>query len=293
MIFCEQFYFLLRIFVLFGLKPATILETNLQKCINVICVIIPSILDMLITSYLVLYPHLTSYGIISVLIYYASFIPSILMIFTANGQCFFNKNSYQKIGTQIVKVEKILKEKALRLSLQCVAHRYRRKIIFIYSLFFLSQGFLFAEVWFLDSPHLLSSFFISLLRTMHPLQLFHLILYIDIIGMFFHELNEEIKNSPINAHSTNKIEFLKYVKLMHMNLWKLVGQINNFFGWNLLFTAMHLFIYVTHQFYWIFLSTHDKVDVLALVGKGKRDEGDKYFVFKNEIRFQLQRVFHP
>lgn len=266
MILFEQFNLLLRIFVLFGLKPVTIKETNLQKCINFIRVAIPSVVYIIITLYLTLYPHLTSYGIISVLIYYASFLPSLLMILTANWECFFKSGSYQIIINLIGKVENLFKEKTLRLSLQGVAYRYRLKMVLVYSLFVLSQVLLFVEVWFLDSKHLLSSVFISLIRTIHPLQLFHFIVYSDIIGMLFHELNEEIKNSPIFVLLSSKIEFLKYVKLMHMDLWKLVGQINNFFGWNLLFTMMHLFIYITHQFYWIFLSTHDKLDLLALLG---------------------------
>lgn len=276
MIFFEQFNLLLRVFTLFGFKPnLTIAETNLQKSINFVRVIVPSVIYIIVTLYLANYPHLTSYGIISVLIYYASFLPSVLMILTANGQCFFYNSSYQIILNLIGKVESRFKEKKLRLSLQCVAFHYRLKMVLVYSLYFFSQGFLFFEVWFLDSPHVLSSVFISVIRATHPLQLFHFIVYSDIIGMLFHELNVEIRNSPTFVHLSSKIEFLKYVKLMHMDLWKLVGQINHFFGWNLLFTTMYVFIYITHQFYWIFLNTHDKLDLLGLFGIYKRHNKTK------------------
>lgn len=265
-LFCEQFNYFLRIFVLPGLKPVTIVETTPKKCLVVIHLLMTSVLCVWITLHLTFYPHLTSAGIVSVLIYYASLVPSLLMIISANGQCFFKRNSYHRITDLIASIEDIMKEKSLRQSLQSAAFRYRLKILFIYIPFFVSQGLLFVEVYFWDSQLLLSSFLISLIRATHPLQMFHFILYGDIIGMFFHGLNEEIKNLPACVLLSSKIEFLKYIKLMHMNLWKLNMSINNFFGWNLLFTTMYWFIYITHQFYWIFISTHDKIDVVGLIG---------------------------
>lgn len=263
MIFFESFKILLRIFVLIGLRPVAPMETNLKKCLNLIRAITASVLGVLITIYLAFSPHLASHGIVSVIIYYGSLVPSLLMIFTANGQCYFNKNTYQVI---IDKIENISKENTSKPYIIYAAFRYRLKIILIYFLFFLSQVLIFIEVWFLDSPNLLSSFLVSLMRSTHPLQMFHFIFFSDIIKILFRELNEEFRNSPICNLLSSKIVFLKYVKSVHLELWKLVEKINQFFGWNLLFTTMHLFIFVTHQFYWIFLSTEDKLDILGLIG---------------------------
>lgn len=265
MAFLEQFKILLLTFYLIGLKPMI----TRNKFVNLVPGIVTSAIGIIVTTYLALFPHLTSYGLISVLIYYGSLLPSLLVIITANGQCFFNNATYHSITKHISKLENIFKERSLERSLQCVAPRYifRLKVLLIYILLFLAQGLVFAEVWFLDRKNLWSSFFISTIRANHPMHLFHFVLYINIVTIFFQILNEEIRNSPTFVVLSRKIEFLKYIKLMHMELWKLNGQINNFFGLNLLFITLYFFIYITHQVYWIFLNTHAKLDVLGLLGK--------------------------
>lgn len=269
MIFLETFNFSLTIFYLVGLKPATNRVTNKRKFTDHISVIITSASSVSITVYLVFFPHFPSYGVIFVLIYYGSLIPSLLMILTANVQCYLHKNTYYSILKQIGKLERMMKEKTLNLSINNFAFRYKLKVTMLYILFLLSQTLVFFEVWFLHLQNSWSSILISLIRLTYPMQLSHFVLHCDTVTMFFIELNKEIQNSPVILRTPNKIKFLKYVKLMHLDLWKLMVKLNNFFGLNLLFTTIFWFIDITHQLYWIFLSTHAKLNLLGLLGELK------------------------
>lgn len=268
MLFIEQFSILLRIFYITGLKPVPTVESNLKDKVSLLPVILSPIFGTAIATYLAFFPHFDSHGPISVIINYGLILTSFLMILSANGQCFCYKRTYQSILNLIQQVEDKYKEKSLRrLPVQSIALRYRLKVASIFFLYFLSQGLVFAEVWLDNVNHLDSAFLTSFMRSTYPIQIIHFVLYNDIVVMLIHKLNDEIKDSPAFLHSSSKIEFLKYLKLMHMDLWKLVVMINNFFGWNLLFTIMYSFIYITYQLYWIFLTMHDKLDVLGVIGK--------------------------
>lgn len=264
MTFFEQFNFLLKIFYVIGLKPNIIRETNQGKVMDLITVLVTSSISTAITIYLIFFPHFSSYGVIFVLIYYGSLFPSLLMILTANGHCYFNKSTYQLITNQVGKLEKMFKGKSSQI---LFAFHYKLKIAFLYTLYILSQILVSVEVWFVDSQNSCSSFLISFFRAMYPLQLLHFVLFCDIATMFFHQLNDKVQHTPMFDHKSGKIELLKYVKLVHMELWRMVVQVNKFFGWNLLFTSIFWFIDTTHQLYWIFLNTHTKLNYLGLLGR--------------------------
>lgn len=272
MLLIEQFSFLLRIFYISGLKPVPTVGSNLIYIVSLLPVILSPIFGTAIATYLAFFPHFDSHGPISVIINYGSILTSLLMILSANAQCYGLKRTYQSILNLIQQIENKYKEKSLRkLPVQSIALRYRLKVAFIFLLFFLSQGLVFAEVWLDNVDHLVSSFLTSFMRSTYPVQIIHFVLYSDIVVMLIHKLNDEMKDSPAFLHSSSKMEFLKYVKLMHMDLWKLVVLINNFFGWNLLFTIMYSFIYITYQLYWIFLTMHDKLDVLGVIGESEME----------------------
>lgn len=266
MIFLEQFSFPLKLFYFIGLKPTIKTQTKIRKLVDLIPVVVTSSLCVSLTIYLLFFPHFSSYGVIFVLIYYGSLIPSTLMIVTANGQCHFSKKDYKAIIDQIEKIEKQLDEKSIRLSIKCVAFRYQLKFVIIYTVFLASQILVFVEVWEIHSGKEWSSVVLSVVRATYPVQLLHFVLYCDIAAMFFKQLNGEFQHTPILVCKSDKIEFLKYVKLVHYDLWKLIHEINTFFGWNLLFMAMFWFIYITHQLYWIFLNTQETLYVLHVCG---------------------------
>lgn len=184
------------------------------------------------------------------------------------------------IINQIGKLEKHLDDKSLRLLIRSTAVRYKLKMVLLYIMYFLSQILVFVEVWLLDSENTLSSVFIMLFRATYPMQVLHFVLYCDIVTMFFRALNEDIRQSPIFVHHVSKIEFFKYAKLVHLDLWKLVVEINNFFGLILLFSTMFWFIDITHQLYWIFLNAYSKLNWLGIIGGYKIFERVFFLYFK-------------
>lgn len=266
MMFLEQFSFSLKFLYFFGFKPPLKTRTKIKRIVDLVPVVVTSFLCGTFTIYLLFFPHFSSYGIVFVLIYFGSLVPSTMMILTATGWCHFNKNEYKAIINQIGKLEKQMDEKSIRHSLKCVAFRYKLKFLLLYSTLFLSQMLVYIEVWIVHPGREWSSVILSMIRATYPLQLLHFVLYSDIATMFFKQLNEKFNQTPISVRKSDQIEFLKYVKLVHYDLWKLIDEINTFFGWNLLFMTMFWFIYITHQLYWIFLNTQEKVNVLQLFG---------------------------
>ncbi len=246
--------------------------THLHHFIHILPVVLPSLFGLFITTYLLVFPHFESFSSIHTIINFASLSSFFMIIFSANCQCFCYKSIYQTIIYQIRQIEKRGKEKFWhKLPVKIKLH-FILKALYIFCLFIVSQGLVFVEVLISAStPQIGSSFLTSLLRLISPLAALHVILFGDIVTIFILELNEQIRNLITFSHSSVKIEFLRSVKLMHMDLWKLVTQINIFFGWNLLFLIINSFIYITYQLYWIFLALELKWNVLALIGMSNRN----------------------
>lgn len=268
MFLLEQFNTLLSLYKFIGLAPISAkADTTLKKLIYILPVILVSFFSLCVATFLLVFPHFESYSSIHTIINFASQISFLLIIFTANCQCFHYKTVYQNIAYQIQQIEKRGQEKFWVRSSVNIKFKYVLKMGIIFFLFFLSQGLVFVEVLVTVSSHIWSSILTSLLRLIYPLAALHVILFSDIVTIFILELNEQIRNSITFFHSSSKIDILKNVKLMHMDLWKLVTQINVFFGWNLLFIIINSFINITYQLYWIFLALELKWNVLAIVGR--------------------------
>lgn len=154
-----------------------------------------------------------------------------------------------------------------KISVQKFAYRYRLTIFVISILLFIYFILLFYESWQQNDLKLLSFIFLSFLsQCMSSLTLFHVILYILIVNMFINELNQRIRNAPVCFSSTSQAEFLKTIKLMHMDIWKLMMEINMFFSWNLPFLIIHLAVQSTYYFYWIFLILQVEWNLLYVAG---------------------------
>lgn len=265
----EHFNILLRLYKFIGLAPISEkAETTLKRFLHILPVILSSFFSLCITTFLLVFPHFSSYSSIHTIINFASQISLVLIIFTANIQSFCYKSTYQNIIDHIRRIENRGKEKFWVKFPVNFKNNYIIKVVFIFVMFFLSQGLVFVEVLLAPvSSHLFSSVLTSLLRLIYPLAALHVILFSDIVTMFILELNEQIRNSITFSHPSSKIEILKNIKLMHMDLWKLVTQINIFFGWNLLFLIINSFIYITYQLYWMFLALELKWTTFAIIGR--------------------------
>ncbi len=272
MLIQEHFNVVLRILQSLGLATIPLIKkkSNLKHFVNYIPVILSAACSFTVAMYLIFFPHFAPYSPIHTIINFASLIGFLLVVLTANCQCYFYRTIYQNIYHRIDQIENRCRQKFLAKFPMKMALHFRLKVLLIFSLFFISQGLVFVEVFYLSDGHgSVSSFLTSLLRSMFPIAILHVVLYSDLITMFIDEINVQIRYSPKCYNGTSKIEFLKNVKLLHMDLWKLVGQLNVFFGWNLLVLIINSFIYITYQLYWIFLALELKWHTLGMVGELK------------------------
>lgn len=268
MFLTKNFNILFALFKFIGIAPISreAKITISKRLVYILPILLSSIFSLCIATFLLIFPHFESHSSIHTIINFASQISFLVIIFTANCQCYCYVSVYQNIIYQIRQIEERFREKFWVKCPINIKFNYILKVLLIFFMFFVSQGLVFVEV-LLTEAHGWSSFLTSFLRLIYPLAVLHVILFSDIVTMFILELNAQIKNSPTFFHSSSKIEFLKNIKLMHIDIYKLVAQINTFFGWNLLFLIINSFIYITYQLYWIFLALELKWDVLAIVGR--------------------------
>lgn len=268
MFLLDNFNILLRLFKIIGIVPISRKgnATNSERFLYMVPIVLTSVFSICVSAFLFIFPHFESHSSIHTIINFASQISFLLIIITANCQCYFYKSVYDNLYYQIRQIEKRCRDKFWMKFPMNVKFHYGIKVVLVFVLFFVSQALVFVEV-LLTQSHVWSSFFTSLLRLIYPMAVLHVILFSDIVTMFIIELNAQIRNSPVVFNSSSKIEFLKNIKLIHMDLWKLVAQINIFFGWSLLFLIINSFIYITYQLYWIFLALELKWNVLAITGR--------------------------
>lgn len=266
----ETFNILVRIFYLYGLSPVTVvtLDTNPKSFSHLVPAVLTSIISICITLYLLYVPHLP-YGAIGIIINYLTLLFSVLMTLTATGQCVFYKPIYHKMIQRTQRITNSFTENfSTKLPLRSAAIRYRLKVMLVFGFFFVSQGLVVVEVWLIHpSRSLWLPVLNAVLRSVHPVAVLHFILYVGNVVVIIQELNRQIQSLGIVLRVESKFACLENVKSVHMDIWKLVAEINTFFGWNLLCLTIYSFIFITKQLYFIFTVIHVNWNVLALVGE--------------------------
>ncbi len=191
------------------------------------------------------------------------------MTFSATSQSVFYKQIYHKILHRTQQIAKSFSNKfSVELPLTTITFRYRLKAMLIFVLFIVSQGFIIVEIWIIyPSRSLWPSILNSILRSVYPLVVLHLILYIENVVIIIEELIRQIQRLGSSLDRDSKFEFLSNVKFMHIEIWELVVEINKFFGWSLLCVTIYAFIYITKQLYFIFTVIHVQWNLLAMIGK--------------------------
>lgn len=266
----ENFNILIRIFYIYGLSPITFmtLDTNATNFSYLIPAVLTSIFSMCIALYLLIVPHLP-YGAIGIIINHLTLIFSVLLTFTATGQCVFYKPIYHEIVQQTQQITNRFTEKfSEKLTLVSVSRRCRLKAALLFGFFFVSQGLVIVEVWFVyPSRSLWLPIVNAVLRSVYPVVVLHFIVYVECVVAIIQELNRQIRSLGNVCQSDSKFEFLGNVKAVHMDIWKLMVELNRFFGWSLLCVTIYSFIFITKQLYFIFTVIHVQWSVLALIGK--------------------------
>lgn len=266
----DRFKYLSRIFQIFGFAPINVTTkdmTNNNKFVdnfvNLIPTTLTTILSISVAYFLIIHPHFGSYGPIHGIINSVSLLSLSLVVISGNGQCFFNRSILRNIIYQIYEIEQKL---YTELPIKSTFHiAYRLKILLIFFLFFLSQVLVSYEAY-LASASMLSSIFTSTFRFVIPVSILHVVMYSDIMSYFIQQLNRKIKILSTCSHLSGKVELLKDIKVIHMDLWKILTEINRYFGWNLLFIVINSFVYITYQLYWIFIIFQEDSDKLGLIG---------------------------
>lgn len=289
----EYFGVLTKIFHFAGHAPIYSLDPHPQTCTQLTSAAMSSCIALSTVIFLVFVPHLTSYGIIHNVIRLCSVLSGSFVIFLANWSCWRHKNVYQRLVQRMHRIEKLIIHTLSLNDSDLIPNFYRTKALIIFILFFVSQTVVFTEVWLVTGNHnLLSSFFNSFLRITHPISVVHFMLYSDTVTICIQKLNEQMKSSPNCLDSTAQVVFLKTVKLMHLDIWKLVRQMNVYFGWNLLFVIIHSFFYVQVQLYWIFLSLQVKFNLFGIIGKSTEKSSlvNSPKCLLENLLFSLQKV---
>lgn len=268
MLIFEHFRVPTKFFHFIGHAPISSLDISSHNYTQIVAVVLSSFTALSIASFLIFVPHLSSFGLIHNVIRLSSVLSGLLVILLANWSCWRQKLVYQRLAQRVHQIEKFLIHTFSLKDTELIPNWYKTKALLIFSLFFVSQGLVFSEVLLAQNHNLLSSFFNSSLRITHPISVVHFMLYNDTIAVFLQILNQQAQTSPLVClNAKDQLEFLKNVKRMHLDIWKLVRQVNIYFGWNLLFVIIHSFIYIQVQLYWIFLNLQVKFNILGIIGK--------------------------
>lgn len=260
----KHFNSFLYVFFLIGIAP---LHSDTKMYL--IPVTIATIINVSVTGFSVYYNYyLSELGLVMKIINCTSLLSGLTFCLTANFQCCYFPSIYQNLIFEINKIESSLEKKfSENLPLSSFANSYKLKLVLLFSLLAVSIISAGIELWKLLQ---IKGIFIGLLQTLTSsyagLIVAHSVLYIGIVEMFFRVLNRQIENSPAPRYSCKKIEFLKYIKLVHMDLWKVVIQINDFFSWSLLFFTLNYMIYIVYDLYLVFHMLQVERNVLGVSG---------------------------
>lgn len=247
----------LALFFVFGLTPfwSATVYIKVKVRAYVFPVIISSILNVIVFGFLFYLNHPGTFGPINAILTAASLSTGMILNLSAILQCCFHPSLYQNLIYQINKIEinfrEIFSENLS--SSSSLASGYRVKVLIIVSLAIVSGVLTIVMLWhFLDIDGIQIGVLQMISRCFTATILIHAILYVEIARMYLGALNFNIKNSPISLYSTRKVEFMKNIKLMHMDIWKFVTQINDFFSWSLLFFTVDFMINLVFDLYKIF-----------------------------------------
>lgn len=206
------------------------------------------------------------YGNIQKIVSYSFVVTLVFSNLSANVQCYYYKSVYKRISRQILTMESIFKAKFRQhIRFQAFANRYKSKVLAIFISLSIDLTLKFYESWIQHDFELFIKYcFSCLVQCMSNLIICHALLYISIVQMFITELNGRIRSTPIRLSTSGKMDLLKTIKLMHMEIWKLIAQINKFFSFNLTFYIIALAAQTTYYLYWFFLILQVKWNLLYI-----------------------------
>lgn len=254
----KHFNTFLFVFFIIGVAPfhSEFVNKNVKTKKHLVPATISSILIVSVGGFLLYCNYLADFGQINTIVNCFSLLSGLAFCLSAIFQRFIFPSIYQNLINKIVAIEKNLEKKfSEKLPLSSFAKRYKQKVLLLFLCLVLSITSSTIELWKLFKMNgVLIVILQSSISAFSGLALVHFILYVDMVEMFFGILNRQIQNATASLNfSHKKIEFLKYVKLMHMDLWTMIVQINDFFSWSLLLFMLNYVIYMVYDLYVFFL----------------------------------------
>lgn len=263
---------LMSVFLLLGLAPFTVktvhIKSGISSYIPSIPIIISSILNASVFALLLHFGQIQSFKLINSIISMAALLTGLVSNLCSIFQCFLYPVVYRNLIGQIKKIEKNLKENfAEELPASAFANRFRRSMVIILCMAIVrGMSTMFMLLNSFNHSGVLTGVLQSVTSVFSVVVMGHVVLYVDITQMCLAVLNDSIRKSPIFLHSTMKLEFLKYVKLIHMDLWKLTTQINDFFSWSLVNLTISFMINLIYDLYQIFYGLQPGTGIMWALG---------------------------
>lgn len=130
----------------------------------------------------------------------------------------------------------------------------------------------FATIWFyifamgitsyiINAENPISDFILTTvtlgLEIISSMSCMHAIFLIDHVHMFTKEMSETLIQTKsyfqASADSEARVKNLLKIKSLHFEIWKLVQQINIFFGWSFVTLIIKYLVDIIYDLYWIFI----------------------------------------
>lgn len=259
-----------RIFYLMGLAPChfSALNGKIKSCTRSIPILISFLSSICVVTLQIIYYYLEPYGLITKLINFAFFGFLLLSNVIVNWQCLYYKSTYENIIHRIQQLERKCNFKfTTKILYKSINLRYTINAASIVGCFAISATIVLWQAWAIGHNSILLGCLTTFKEFTCGLAVLHFTLYVQIVRLFIAELNKQIRFSPICFYASTKVAFLKDVKSMHMDLHKIMKEINNFFGWQLLVLTVHYIVLITYSLYWLFLNILLKGKSYSIAGE--------------------------
>ncbi len=294
----QSFERIQKVWYLIGLAPCHINAENRKdkNWFRRVPVVIFIMINISLTVLQYFSFYLKSYGLINELFYYIFYAVTLISNVTANWQCWHYGSTYQNIIHRVQLVENACKVKfAMKFSYGTIKRRYIVTALFVFGFYCLAAAVVLIQAWFIfssENPN--ESILIALCTLFKDLMcvmaVLHFTLYVDIVRSFIAELNKQVSCwSPIHIHKPMRADFLKDVKIVHMDLFLLMKEINGFFGWHLLVLVIHYLVLIINQFFWIFMNLYNKGKIFSIAGELLTKMNESFSKAKMFCNFQKER----
>lgn len=269
----QNFEIIQRIFYLMGLAPCHLSAINRKhkSWARSIPVVISFLSSICVATLQFMFFYLDKYGLVSKVLNFAFFGCVFLSNVIVNWQCWYDASIYENIIYRIQQLERKCNFKfSTKIVYKSIKLRYTIYTVAIVGCFSISAAMVLSQAWFIgdnSTKSILMSSLSIFKEFMCGLTILHFTLYVQIVRLFIAELNKQIRFSPICFYASTKVAFLKDAKSVHIDMYLLMKQINNFFGWQLLALTFHYIILLTYSLYWIFLTIHLKGKPYSFAGE--------------------------